>query len=298
MANPSNFGGVSEAWDFAFGVNPSVSPLTLASSNTGTGSQTYIVNVGEVTTADGVPVFPLVVGGLLTVGTASTSETVTITAVSASNPLAYQQCTFTASFSNAHGAGEQVSSGSIGLQEALTNRKNAGGGQVVLTPKWTANGGTQAMINSAVIAAGCSINDNRTGGGSQIITVTLSATQVNTMYTTPIELLPAPGATQMYLIDRATLINENGGTAWTSGGAITIGYGSSVTTQALSGTVAATFLTSPTVTQVITLAGAQISTSTASTFLNQGVYINNATGVFATGTGTMKVKLQYSVVNT
>jgi hypothetical protein len=168
----------------------------------------------------------------------------------------------------------------------------------VVDGSWTKLGGTQAMFEAATIPANVSIEDLRTGGEQNSATLTLTATQVNTMFTTPVELLPAPGATAFYVIDQAIFINENGGTAWTAGGAIEVGYGSSVTTEALSGTIAATFLTSPVVTQILTLAGAQIASSTASTYLNQGIYINNATQLFATGTGTLKVKLLYSVVNT
>jgi hypothetical protein len=134
MASVNN--GVANAYDFAFGVNPSVPPLILSSANSGTGSQTYTVELGYSTTQDGQKILPLIVNGLLTVGTGANAETVVITAVSAANPLGLNACTFTASFANAHGAGEIISSGSFGVQEAAVNRIGAGGGLVALSPAW------------------------------------------------------------------------------------------------------------------------------------------------------------------
>jgi len=144
--------GIANAFEFAFGVNGQASPLILASSSTGTGSQTYIVELGYSTTADGRKILPLVVNGSLTVGTGANAETVVITAVSASNPAGLNQCTFTATFANAHGAGEIVSSGSYGLQEAAVDRKNAGGGLVALTPSWFAAAGGHAAGLTALVA--------------------------------------------------------------------------------------------------------------------------------------------------
>src|SRR6202012_2782326 len=126
----------------------------------------------------------------------------------------------------------------------------------------------------AAVPAGVSIQDNRTGGATNDTTGTLSASQVNTMFTTPVELLPPPAAGSFYFVQQAILVNENGGTAWTSGGAITIGYSNANpgSPNALTGTIAATFLTSPTVKQVITLAGAQIASSAESTLDALGIY--------------------------
>ena len=53
-----------------------------------------------------------------------------------------------------------------------------------------------------------------------------------------------------------------------------------------------------TVKQILTLAGAQIASAAESTVDNLGIFISNATGVFATGTGVLKVRLLYTVVKT
>jgi len=128
--------GIANAFEFAFGVNGQAQPLILASSNTGTGAQTYIVELGYSTTQDGRKILPLFVNASLTVGTGANAETVVVTAASASNPQGLNTCTFTATFANAHSAGEIVSSGSNGLQEAAADRLAAGGGLIALTPAW------------------------------------------------------------------------------------------------------------------------------------------------------------------
>ena len=129
--------GIANAWSFAFGVNPNCGgPLTLSSANTGTGSQTYQVQLAQSFTADGVPILPLVVNGVLSVGTGASQELVVITAVSAPTPSVPNTCTFTASFANAHTIGEIVVSGSGGVQEAAHNRSIIGYGLVSLSPTW------------------------------------------------------------------------------------------------------------------------------------------------------------------
>lgn len=294
MAIISTFAGRTSANAYAYGIN-STAPagLLVLAGSTGTGAYTltcqpqksFNPNLASCVPSTNTPI---------TVGQGSAAETVTPSAVSIDT---LGNILITATFSNSHMAGDMVRSGTVGLQEALNAVAAMGGGLVVVDGAWSKLGGTQAMFEASVAGANSAVEDLRNGTPEDGATLTLTAAQVNTMFTTPVELLPPPGANAMYVIQQAIFLNENGGTAWTGGGAIEVGYGSSVTTQALSGTVAASFLTSPVVNQVLTLAGAQIPTSTASTFLNQGIYINNATAVFATGTGVLKVKLLYTVVN-
>lgn len=147
--------GAAVAWEFAFGVNPQLAPLNLYSSNTGTGSQTYLVEVGQTYTQDGRLILPLVVNGSLTVGTGATQETVVITAFSAPNPAGIGLCSFTAVFANAHNVGEPVSSGSFGVQEAahfqLTN-PGAAGGLVIVGPEFFARYASHAAGITALTA--------------------------------------------------------------------------------------------------------------------------------------------------
>jgi hypothetical protein len=50
--------------------------------------------------------------------------------------------------------------------------------------------------------------------------------------------------------------------------------------------------------QILTLAGAQIASAAESTVDALGIFISNATGVFATGTGTLKVRLLFTLATT
>jgi hypothetical protein len=61
---------------------------------------------------------------------------VTPTAVNCLTPQVYQSCTFTATFTYAHGTGDRVSSGSNGLEEAAVYRSGKGGGLVILSSDW------------------------------------------------------------------------------------------------------------------------------------------------------------------
>lgn len=133
-------GGIANAWDFAYGVNPSVSAIQLASASTGTGSQTYIVETAVSYTPDGTLILPLFVNAVLTVGNGPNAENVVVTAVSAPNPGGLNANSFTASFANTHGIGENVASGSFGAQEAANWMLTQwGGGLVALTQRWFRN---------------------------------------------------------------------------------------------------------------------------------------------------------------
>lgn len=299
--NPTFFAGQYRAVSYAYGISADIPGLLVdnPSGSTSGGTQTLNVAFGTVTLGDGTVISPLSTNAPVTVGTGSNADTVTPSAVSNGTPNIYQSSSFTATtFSHAHGTGDLVASGTLGLQEAINAANGAGGGEVIVDAAWTKLGGTDAILEAVTLPAGVSIADLRTGGEGTDVTVTLTAAQVNTMFTTPVELIPAPPAGSFIVVQQAILINENGGTAWTSGGAITIGYSNANpgSPDALTGTIAATFLTSPVVKQILTLAGAQIASSVESALDALGIFISNATGVFATGTGVLKIRLLYTVV--
>lgn len=293
----SVFAGMYNADQFAYGWPSSkAGVLQVTQGSTSTGAYTIVCAPTSLQTIDGITI-PISTSTPIMIGSDSGLEIVTPTAVSTNN---LGGLLITATFSNAHGVGAQVRSGDAGLGEAMAAAFANGGGQVLVSAGWFRNGGTQAILNAATQYAGVTVqNTSGTGGTIETQTVTLTAAQVNTMFTTPIQLLPTPDAASFYLINWATFVNKNGGTAWTGGGVIEVGYGATLATEALSGTVAATFLTSPVVTQVTTLAGINPLTSgTASTYLAKPIYINNATAVFATGTGVLEITLQYQRIST
>jgi hypothetical protein len=97
------------------------------------------------------------------------TETVTPTAVSNCNSVAATSstpCTITASFTNAHGAGAYVRSGSGGLDEAIWDVGPASGntgGVVMVDSGW---GGTNTIIAAAIPYHMVSIEDVRSGPSS------------------------------------------------------------------------------------------------------------------------------------
>ena len=125
----------------------------------------------------------------------------------------------------------------------------------------------------------------------QFVSIPLTAAQINTIYTTPIQILPAQGAGTLIEIQSCVLDLKYGSAAFTSGGTVTIGYGTTQSTVAAStaaATIASTVLTSFSASQSILVAGSYPVTAN-SLSLNKAVSITNGTNVFATGTGATAV---------
>src|SRR6185312_8700028 len=82
--NRTSFAGALNAFDYAYGVNPNVSPLVIGIGNTATGAQTITLQFGNVTLPDGTVIAPLSAGTVptkITVGLGSNAESVTPSAV-------------------------------------------------------------------------------------------------------------------------------------------------------------------------------------------------------------------------
>ena len=128
----------------------------------------------------------------------------------------------------------------------------------------------------------------------QTLNVSLTNTQVLGMEAAPVLLLPAPGAGNMYILN-AVVENANTGTAYANGGVIGLFYSSTASAaNEATGTLAATFLTTPTVTTEGYL-GSTITAVPGSSALNGAIYISNLTAPFITGTGTINLQLRYRI---
>lgn len=149
--NRTYFGGTRNAFDYAYGINPAVPPLNVAAGGgtTATGVGTLTVNFGFVAAADGTTFFPLSTNAPIIVGVGTNADTVTPSAVSCLTPQIYATCQVTATFSHTHNTGEQVASGSVGLQEALNYQLWKLGGAVSVDYNWALYGGTSAIISAA-----------------------------------------------------------------------------------------------------------------------------------------------------
>ena len=151
-------------------------------TNNAAGAATITLRSGSVRLPDGRTIVPFSAGGLnilgqpgsfpaipITVGAGTTKETVTPTAVSGCFIGAPQNsCKITATFANAHGQGEVVTSGSAGIQEAINDAAFFGGGDVVVDSSANFYLGGATNVNAAILAAlpfpSVSIEDVRGGG--------------------------------------------------------------------------------------------------------------------------------------
>lgn len=296
MGYPSHFAGFYNAGEFAYGINKTTPALlAIAGPNTTTGAQALQLAFGYTQTNGGTVFSPLNTNAPINVGGNSSTETVTPSAVSASTPTIYSSTSLTATFAFLHGNGDQIRSGTAGLQEALNYAASKGGGIVIVDAGWASLGGTTAMIQAASVPASVTIQDNRAGGGGvQQSNDVLTNAQILALNATPVELLPAPGVGNFYNIIKATVVNESAGVAYTGGGNIDIGYGTAGTVQPIAISDALMSATAPAVTQG---AGTVLANVAESTLDNQPIFVSNATAPFAAGTGTLRIALEYTVVS-
>lgn len=128
----------------------------------------------------------------------------------------------------------------------------------------------------------------------QIAQITLTAAQINTMFTTPVLVIPAQGTGTIIVITRSWYY-LTGPTPFTGGGIFTLSFGSPVISAAISATIPVATFTGLSVNAFLTSASTTAFQGTSNA-LNQGVYASNATGVFAGGAGsTLTINVQYLV---
>jgi hypothetical protein len=290
----TNFAGRYNANNFAYGITRESGALQIGIGAVPSGAQTITLQLGQTETVSGKTFAPPNTNAPILIGSGSNQETVTPSAVSNPTPGTYNTCQITATFANAHGTGDLIMSGTVGLQEALNYCGGIGGGTVVIDPSWTLNGGTQAMVNAAVIPTGVVIEDLRAGNDdvTRYVSTSIANAQVLTLNSVGVALVPAAGAGTLLEVISCVLENVYKTAAYANGGVISIGYGLNGT--AASSTVAATFLTSPTANQSVLLTGA-VASSLSSAVLNKPLTLQAATADFITGAGSLNVRLSYRV---
>lgn len=287
------FAGWYKATSYAFGcANGGPAALSVHSAPIAASTTALTVAFGySALLGSGDQFYPLSTNAPVSVGADSNVEIVTPSAVSANTP-AYGGMNFTATFANAHGEGDPISSASFGLQEAINAANAAGGGVVVIDAAWTALGGTNTILAAAVWPSNVTLLDNRAGAGGAPFntTITIANAQVLTNNSVPTPVLPAMGSGTMWDVVDMVVENKNTGVAYASGGAMALYYGTSSAGVLATATIAATFLTSPTAAHVIKVAGALADTA-GSSILNKGLVFANPSADFTTGTGTVILKV-------
>lgn len=134
--------------------------------------------------------------------------------------------------------------------------------------------------------------------------VSLTAANIIAMYATPLLCIAAPTAGTGIIVDQIIFQMTATANAFTSGGVVTFQYASTAHaggTLVNTGSVAASVVTAGSAGKTLTILGPLNGASgllvpTDGTNAVSGLYISNATGAFATGTGTAKVWIYYSLV--
>ena len=214
----TRFAAQFNANEYAYGVGPTPPAALLVDIGTTVGGAgTLTLAKGQITLADGTSVSPLNINAPITVGIGANAETVTPTAVSGGSLQGYDQTSVTATFTNAHGTGDPISSGTFGLQEAINAAAGFGGGTVIIDARWALFGGTNAMIAAAVLPSGVTIQDNRGGGGTGALP---SGKNTGAAVTAPVAATSATVASQAGIVGtwtattihvQFTYVTANGG---------------------------------------------------------------------------------------
>jgi hypothetical protein len=174
--NRTRFAGLANAADYAYGVTAAVSPLRVDIGNTATGAGTVTLAFGFVTLGDGTMLTPLSTTAPIVIGVGTNAETVTPSAVSCATPLIVDTCTVTATFSNLHGIGDLITSGTYGLVEAV-NAQHTLGGLVAIDGRWVQIGGSTGTITGNKGFTNVSVLDWR--GTTAAVSYTSTSNGVN-----------------------------------------------------------------------------------------------------------------------
>jgi hypothetical protein len=137
----------------------------------------------------------------------------------------------------------------------------------------------------------------------QYAQVAMTAAQFNGMYAAPYQLVAAPGANMMIIVDSMQIVMTYGSAAFASGGVVAAQYGATVhgagPLATNSEAAADFFATASTVFNFATEFGNTVGALPFSTCANAAIYLSNATGAFTTGTGSaFIVKVYYHTIST
>jgi hypothetical protein len=122
----------------------------------------------------------------------------------------------------------------------------------------------------------------------------LTPSDIYGMFASQLTLIASPGVGKAIIVMPTIVVGQiYTGTAYTSGGQISLFYGG--TAQAI-GAIPATTLT--TASSITRRANATLSNVDLSNVSNKSMTISNITGAFATGTGNVRVQFLYFIIDT
>ena len=137
-----------------------------------------------------------------------------------------------------------------------------------------------------------------TGAGVMLDTgtINLTLTQLQTLNSVGYTILPAPGATSMYQMGSCTMNLTYGSAAFTGGGTVSIGYGTT-STPATNATIASTVFTTFTASHGVVVLPAAVAVTATTSLVNKAIVMTAASADFAVGTGaTGQLDCQYRIL--
>lgn len=140
-------------------------------------------------------------------------------------------------------------------------------------------------------------NDEIDSGMIQSKTITLTAAQINALFTTSIEVVPAV-AGKCIILDDMQLDLTGTATQFAGGGVVNLQYDSTANGAGttLHADIAAAVITGATARTITNRIAKDLSSIATASITGKGVYIGAKTAVFTTGTGTAKVVARYHLI--
>ena len=131
-----------------------------------------------------------------------------------------------------------------------------------------------------------------------IVRVALTATQIKAMSVTPVQLIPAPAAGHAILLRSLVFKVVRTGTAFANGGTTFPQYHTTTTSLPSVGAVPAAIITTGGAATVYHYLGPNAAATGMVLPSAEAIDLTNDTAPFITGTGTMEVFVEYSIVKT
>ena len=126
----------------------------------------------------------------------------------------------------------------------------------------------------------------------QEVAIPLSSAAILALNATPLQLVAAPGTGKVVVVRGITLKMVTTATAYANGGALEFRY-TNASGAKVSADIAAAVVTAAAGTSYTSVAGV---TTSLTNVVNSGIFVNNATAPYITGTGTAVVGVSFEVL--